>query len=107
MLYALGWLVARYEGVAIDWPSYIIGQIAVTSFQLMGHYLNEYWDVEYDRLNKNRTFFSGGSGVLPLGYFPRRVAFFAGLVCLAIGVLSMAFLTIVLNGNIGIWLFLP
>jgi len=49
-MYALGALVARYEGFAIGLPVYVLGQIAVTSTQLMGHYLNEYWDVEYGRI---------------------------------------------------------
>jgi len=50
VMYALGALVARYEGFAIGLPVYVLGQIAVTSTQLMGHYLNEYWDVEYGRI---------------------------------------------------------
>ena len=42
--------------------------------QLMTHYANEYYDVETDRRNANRTWFSGGSGVLVLGSIPPAAA---------------------------------
>ncbi len=85
VMYALGALVARYEGFTIGLSVYGLGQIAVTSTQLMGHYLNEYWDVEGDRINPNRTFFTGGSGILPTGEISRRTALLAALVCLFVG----------------------
>ena len=77
LLYALGALIARYQGAALDWGVYGSGQLAVTALQLMTHYLNEYWDVEADRLNHNRTPFSGGSGVLVRGELTRKTAFTA------------------------------
>jgi 1,4-dihydroxy-2-naphthoate octaprenyltransferase len=49
----------------------------------MTHYLNEYWDVETDRLNQTRTPFSGGSGVVANGTVSREAVFTAALVCLA------------------------
>jgi len=94
VMYALGALVARYEGFTIELPLYVLGQIAVTSTQLMGHYLNEYWDVEGDRINPNRTFFTGGSGVIPAGEISRRTAFLAALVCLFVGSAAMLGLSI-------------
>src|SRR5260370_8408711 len=75
MLYALGAVVARYEGYPIDFRVYWVGQLFVTSIQLMTHFLNEYWDVETDRLNNSRTPFSGGSGMLAPGGFQRQTAF--------------------------------
>jgi 1,4-dihydroxy-2-naphthoate octaprenyltransferase len=40
----------------------------VTTIQLVAQYTNEYFDIEVDRLNgDHRTWFSGGSGVLPSG----------------------------------------
>ncbi len=82
-LYALGALVARYEGYPLDWGAYLVGQLFVSSLQLMTHYLNEYWDMEVDQLNKSRTLFSGGSGVLSGGELPREVALNAAFVCMA------------------------
>jgi len=85
LLYALGALIARYQGFALDVGVYWSGQLSVTVLQLMTHYLNEYWDVEADRLNHNHTPFSGGSGVLVRGELSRRTAFIAAMVCLALG----------------------
>ena len=84
VLYALGALVARYEGYPLDWGAYLVGQLFVSSLQLMTHYLNEYWDMEVDQLNKSRTLFSGGSGVLSGGELPREIALSAAFVCMAV-----------------------
>ena len=83
-LYALGALVARYEGYPLDWGAYLVGQLFVSSLQLMTHYLNEYWDMEVDQLNKSRTLFSGGSVVLSGGELPREIALSAAFVCMAV-----------------------
>ncbi len=93
VLYALGGQIARYEGIEIDWPVYVLGQLAVTGVQLVGQYLNEYWDVETDRLAVHRTLFSGGSGVLSSGALPRCVALIAAVVCAATGLGAMSTLT--------------
>jgi 1,4-dihydroxy-2-naphthoate polyprenyltransferase len=85
LLYALGALVAHYERYPIDFGVYALGQIVVTSFQLMTHYLNEYWDIETDARNLSRTPFSGGSGVITNGEIARETAFAAGVVCMAVG----------------------
>ena len=84
VLYALGAFIARYEGAVIDWRRYTLGQLLVTGLQLMTHYLNEYWDMEVDQLNKSRTLFSGGSGVLSGGELPREIALSAAFVCMAV-----------------------
>jgi 1,4-dihydroxy-2-naphthoate octaprenyltransferase len=84
VLYALGAMVARYEGYPLDLGLYLLGQVFVTGLQLMTHYLNEYWDVEADRRNPDRTPFSGGSGVLPEGVISRETARAAAFVCLAV-----------------------
>jgi len=114
--YSIGALLARYEGFIIDLPLYIAGQMAVTSIQLMGHYANEYWDVEYDRPNRNRTFLTGGSGVLPEGALQRRAALRASLLCALTALLLMAYLTLIFRigaiplilfaaGMAGTWLY--
>ncbi len=94
VLYALGALVAYHQGIALDWRLYLVGQVAVTSIQLMTHYLNDYWDVDSDRLNNHRTLFSGGSGILASGELPRRVALWAALVCLAVGLAAILVLAL-------------
>lgn len=94
VLYALGAFIARYEGQPIDWRRYLLGQLLVTGLQLMTHYFNEFWDVEVDRLNRARTFFSGGSGILPSGVLSRETALAAALICLALsGILGIVLAT--------------
>ncbi|MGH2592111.1 MAG: prenyltransferase, partial [Anaerolineae bacterium] len=79
-------------GVSIDWGRYALGQVIVTAIQVMTHYANEYFDAEADRANgANRTWFSGGSGVLPDGRLAPRIALraariSAGVAIAAIGI---------------------
>jgi 1,4-dihydroxy-2-naphthoate octaprenyltransferase len=99
LLYALGALVARWQGYSLDFGVYWAGQVFVTGVQLMTHYLNEYFDVETDRLNQSRTPFSGGSGMLGPGGFPRETAFTAAIVCLAVA--TAASIWLVLEFEVG------
>jgi len=86
--FALGALIARYEGYRLDVAPFLLGQLCLTALQLMSIYLNEYWDEDADRRNSFRTWFSGGSGVLPEGALTRATVFVAALAALAIGVAS-------------------
>ena len=108
LLYALGALIARYQGSALDWGVYWSGQLSITALQLMTHYLNEYWDVEADRLNHNRTPFSGGSGVLVRGDLPRATAFTAAVVCLVVAAAMASWLIFIsaMPSSAGVLLFL-
>ena len=85
LLYGLGAVIAAYGGHPIDLRRYILGQCAVTAFQWMTHYANDYFDYEADVANKTPTKWSGGSRVLAEGLLPRRIALVAALVLLAIG----------------------
>ncbi len=89
LLYALGAAAAARAGLAIHWPAYLLGQIVVTSIQLSAHYANEYYDREVDRLAAhNRTWFSGGSGILPTGAISPAAVRTAAFVCAALAVVS-------------------
>ena len=85
ILYAIGAAVAAAMGHAIGWHRYALGQLCVTSFQLMTHYANDYFDLEADRANATPTAWSGGSRVLPDGVLPPRVALIAALVLAGVG----------------------
>src|SRR5215218_6661584 len=85
LLYALGAAVAAWHGAAIDLGRYALGQLAVTAFQLMTHYANDYFDYDADRANLTPTKWSGGSRVLSAGELPRRVALIAAIVLAVIG----------------------
>jgi 1,4-dihydroxy-2-naphthoate octaprenyltransferase len=80
ILFALGAAIARATGHAIDVHRYALGQGAVTAFQLMTHYANDYFDLEADRANATPTKWSGGSRVLAGG------ALIAALVLAGVGI---------------------
>ncbi len=67
---------------------YLLGQLMVTAAQLTAHYVNEYSDVEPDKLVHHRTFFSGGSGVLSTGGHSPATALRAARVSSAVAVLA-------------------
>ncbi|HSD88496.1 MAG TPA: prenyltransferase [Kofleriaceae bacterium] len=85
LLYGLGAAIAAAHGHRISPAHYVLGQAAVTAFQLMTHYANDYFDYDADRANQTPTKWSGGSRVLPAGELPRHVALVAALVLAALG----------------------
>jgi 1,4-dihydroxy-2-naphthoate octaprenyltransferase len=85
LLFGLGAALARLAGHAIDPARYALGQAAVTAFQLMTHYANDYFDYAADRANATPTQWSGGSRVLANDELPRGVALVAALVLAGIG----------------------
>jgi 1,4-dihydroxy-2-naphthoate octaprenyltransferase len=74
LLYMLGTVSAALSGYTLGFAEWLAGQLLVTFIQLMTHYANEYYDQESDRLNTDRTWFSGGSGVIVSGALPPFVA---------------------------------
>jgi len=92
LLYALGAATAVRFGFNINWADYLLGQVVVTSIQLMGQYLNEYYDIEVDRLTaERRTWFSGGSGVLSTGSISPVAVLVAARICALIAILTGIF----------------
>lgn len=85
VLYALGAAVAAAHGHTIEPMLYLLGQTAITLFQLMTHYANDYFDYEADRANATPTHWSGGSRVLVKGELPRGAALGAALLTAAVG----------------------
>jgi len=85
LMFGLGAGIAALSGHAIDGTRYALGQAAVTAFQLMTHYANDYFDYDADRANTTPTQWSGGSRVLANAELPRAVALIAALVLAAIG----------------------
>ena len=95
LLYALGAAAAARMGFTINWASYLLGQVVVVSIQLMAQYLNEYYDIEGDRLGaNNRTWFSGGSGILPAGGISPLTVRTAARICALIALLTGLFASI-------------
>ncbi len=99
LLYALGAVIAAFHGHPIDGRRYALGQGAVTAFQLMTHYANDYFDYDVDLANLTPTKWSGGSRVLSDGELPRHVALIAAG---ALGVIGFA-VSAVLARDSGSW----
>lgn len=72
---AAGILFAINQGYPLQIVPALLGQAMITTIQLFAQYTNEYYDVEVDRIGSaNRTWFTGGSGVLPSGLVePSRI----------------------------------
>lgn len=87
-LYGLGALAAARRGHAFDLGTFALGQLAVSSIQLMTHYANDYFDYEADKANETPTRWSGGSRVLVNGELPRRAALQAALAVGAVAPLA-------------------
>jgi 1,4-dihydroxy-2-naphthoate octaprenyltransferase len=86
LTYALGLGIANYLGLPLQTNVALLGLLWVSAMQLSTHYLNEYFDTMADNRNENRTWFSGGSGVLGDGedQLPRYVALLAAATTLTL-----------------------
>lgn len=76
LLYAIGAVGAGVGSVS----AYLIGQLAITASQVTAHFVNEFADADADALVVNRTWFSGGSGVLVAPDVDRAIALRAAFV---------------------------
>lgn len=83
----LYWMGTRAGG-DLSAGRYLLGQALVTSIQLVAQYANEFFDIDADTAHDNRTWFSGGSGVLATGRLEPivawRAAMIAGLASIAV-----------------------
>lgn len=97
LLYGVGLAIAVIQGAKINVGHALIGQLVVSTIQLMAQYANEYYDIEGDRLNaQGRTLFSGGSGVLPAGNIKPKVVLTATYICASLACLLIV-VTIYIN----------
>lgn len=96
----LGTLVALHLGASMDWAKFALFQVVVFSSQLAGACANELVDVGSDRLNKNRTWFSGGSGVLVSGRVARKTIVYVLVLWTALMLAASLILTFALETGI-------
>ncbi len=115
LVYALGVLMGIWHAGAARWTSATAGLIALLAANLCAHFADEYADRDTDALSR-RTWFSGGSGVLPAGIVEPRFALhaawvaaagalLAGAVFCALGLLSPAAFGIIALGLAGGWCY--
>jgi 1,4-dihydroxy-2-naphthoate octaprenyltransferase len=96
LLYALGVGIAHYLGVVIRLDTYLLGQLWVSLLQMSAQYLNEFYNAPADQNNPNRTFLTGGSGVVGPGKLSRRTPLLAALTTMAF----LASLTVVMIAHL-------
>lgn len=96
-LHLLGAAYALSRGAPLNLSALLLGQLGVTSIQLMTHLANEYWDLEGDRLIQQRTPFTGGSGVLVAGGLSPAYALGGARLLLAIGLTAGVGLALLLG----------
>ncbi len=98
LLYLLGVTFALAGGIPFHPSYFVLGQLLVTSVQLMVHYANEYYDQDVDGAVTDRTWFSGGSGMLASGALSGSLALRAAWVCLALALVILT-AALVLDGS--------
>jgi 1,4-dihydroxy-2-naphthoate octaprenyltransferase len=90
LLYLIGVSIATSSGSKFDPLQFVLGLLLVSSIQLMAHLANEYFDREVDRSPEgNRTWFTGGSGVLNTKAIDPKVALKAALICGAFSIILL------------------
>lgn len=92
-----GAALAYHLDSRIDWTSFICFQLVLVALQFSGHAANDYADLKSDAANNNRTWFSGGSGVLPSGGLSRRAAVRLSAAFAVITILASVAFTIALG----------
>lgn len=99
----LGAAVAAHLGSDISLAKLLTFQLVISSCQLAGAVANEYADAGTDAINKNRTWFSGGSGEFALGRISRKVVIALGVFWTMFAVAGMAILSFFLGGGLGLF----
>ena len=91
--------MAVHLGSTIDWVKAGVFQLLVWSAQLAGAVVNEYADVATDSINKNRTWFSGGSGVFAKGFLGRNTVIALAVFLTIVNIAAMMTITFVFEAG--------
>ena len=99
----LGAAVAAHLGSDISLNKLLTFQLIISSCQLAGAVANEYADTGTDAINRNRTWFSGGSGEFALGRISRRAVIAMGVFWTTSAIVGMSILSFSLDGGVGLF----
>ncbi len=102
----LGAAVAAHLGSDISLSKLLAFQLVISSCQLAGAIANEYADTGTDAINKNRTWFSGGSGEFALGRISRRAVIALGVFWTMSAIAGMSILSFLLGGGVGLFILM-
>jgi len=100
---AFGTAISHAVGARFDVVAYALAQFTITSFHLMTHYANDYFDRAAD-VRSVRTPYSGGSGALVDGSLSPRVALVAAGACASVGCAGAIALALVAHAPIAAWI---
>jgi len=106
LLFGLGAAIARYLGKPIDWGLYILGQLLITSIQLMAHALHTFFDDTREQEVTFRSLFGGDRKALEPEHLPYTAALISAIVTLTISATLAAFLLVVKNISFVSWAFM-
>ena len=106
LLYGLGTAIATYLGKPIDWSLYILGQLLVTSIQLMAQAMVVFFDGAPTREVTFQSLFSGDRKALDPEHLPYTAALISTIVTLTISATLAALLLIVKNVGFVPWAFM-
>ena len=90
-------LAALSIGESLNIAALILGQIAITSFQIMTHYSNDYFDLAADAANTSPTRWSGGSRILPDGLINPQIALVTAVASGVVGLFAAFWLAFVVQ----------
>ncbi len=105
LLYGLGTAIATYLGRPIDWNLYILGQLLVTSIQMMAQAMDAFFDSAPTREVSFQSLFSGDRKALDPEHLPFTAALMTTIVSLTISATLAALLLIVKNISFLPWAF--
>ncbi|TET36414.1 MAG: prenyltransferase [Anaerolineales bacterium] len=106
LLYGLGTAIATYLGKPIDWSLYILGQLLVTSIQLMAQAMVAFFDGTSNLEVTFQSLFSGDRKALDPEHLPYTAALISTIVTLTISATLAALLLIVKNVSFVPWAFM-
>jgi 1,4-dihydroxy-2-naphthoate octaprenyltransferase len=106
LLFALGATIATYLGKPIDWSLYILGQLLVTSIQLMAQAMKIFFNGTREQEITFRSLFGGDRKALEPELFPYTAALISTIVTLTISATLVAVLLAVKNVNFVTWAFI-
>ncbi len=106
LLFGLGAAIATYLGKPVDWGLYILGQLLVTSNQLMAQAMHTFFDGTREQEVTFRSLFGGDRKALEPEHLPYTVALISAIVTLTISATLAALLLVVKNVSFVTWAFM-
>lgn len=106
LLFGLGAAIATYLGNSIDWSLYFLGQLLVTSTQLLAQAMNAFFDGTREQEISFRVLFAGDRKALEPEQVRYTAALISAIVTLTISTTVGAILLVVKDVSLLTWIFM-